>query len=139
MTEQEKQNKAIVIRFNKEVLEKGNIDVINEVIHPDFINHTAPASARGPQGIIDFTINILQKSLSGIRVEIHDQVLEDEKVVTRKTISGTHIAAFMGIPASGREVTISIIDIIILKDGQYTDHWSIRDLQDVIEKSLGRL
>lgn len=136
MTEQEKQNKETVLRFNKEVLENGNIDAIHEIIHPDFINHSLKGSAHGPQGIIDFTINILHKALTDIKVEIHDQVFEDSKVVTRKTIYGTHIDNFMGVEPSGKRVAIGIIDIIILSNGQYTEHWSIRDLSDLQKPSL---
>jgi predicted ester cyclase len=135
MTAQEKLNKEIVLRFNKEVLENGNIDAIYEIIHPGFINHTAKGSAPGPQGIIDFTVNVLHKALTDIKVEIHDQIFEDDKVVTRKTIYGIHIDTFMGIAPSGKKAGIGIIDIITLKEGQYTDHWSIRDLQDLIAKS----
>lgn len=135
MTEQEKLNKETVLRFNKEVLENGNIDAIYEIIHPDFINHTAKGLAPGPQGIIDFTVNVLHKALTDIKVEIHDQVIENDKVVTRKTICGTHVDTFMGIAPSGKTAGISIIDIITLKDGQYTNHWSIRDLQDLIAQS----
>lgn len=135
MTKQEIQNQNTVLRFNREVLEEANVDAIHEIIHPDFINHTAPNLAPGPQGIIDFTINVLHKAISNINVEIHDQVVEDQKVVTRKTIRGIHTGTFIGIPASGKEVAIGIIDIIYLKDNKYTDHWSIRDMQDVINKS----
>jgi len=135
MTEQERLNKATVLRFNKEVLEEGSIEAINRIIHPDFINHTVPGSAKGPQGIIDFTVNILHKALQDVKVEIHDQIVEGDKVVTRKTISGIHIGSFMGVQPSGKRADIKIIDIITLKDGQYTDHWSIRDTQDLVNKT----
>jgi predicted ester cyclase len=135
MTAQERLNKAVVFRFNKEVLEEGNIDSINEIIHPEFINHTAPGSVKGPKGIIDFTVNILRKALVDIKVEIHDQVVERDKVVTRKTITGIHVGPFMGIQPSNKRVDLRIIDIIALREGQYTDHWSIRDIQDLVNKS----
>ena len=136
MTAQEESNKATVLRFNRDVLENGSIDAINEIISPDFINYTAPpGTPNGPQGIIDFTINMMHKALTGISVQIHDQVIEGDKVVTRKTIYGTHIGNFMGVAPSNEPVAINIIDIITLKNGQYTGHWSIRDAQDMINKS----
>ncbi|MDP9077516.1 MAG: ester cyclase [Bacteroidota bacterium] len=134
MTEQEKQNKEVVLRFNREVLEKGSVDAINEIIHVDFINHTMPGSARGPQGIIDFTI-MLHNALKDVKVEIHDQVIEDNKVVTRKTISGTHVDTFMGIAPSGKRGSINIIDIIALTNGRYAEHWSIRDTSGLVNPS----
>jgi len=136
MAEQEQINKQIVLRFNKEVMEKGNVEVLNEIIHPDFINYSAaPGVHTGRQGIIDFTINGMHKALTGVSVEIHDQVAENDKVVTRKTIHGTHIGTFMGIRPSQKRVQIKIIDIVTLKDGRYMAHWSVRDVQDLINKS----
>ena len=136
MTEQEKLNKELVLRFNKEVMGQGNISTLTEIIHPDFINHTAPAGiAKGPQGIIDFTINILHKALQDIEVIIHDQVVEGDKVVTRKTIRGRHIAPLLGVQPSGVVVDINIIDIIVVKNNQYVEHWSIRDIADMMSKS----
>ena len=136
MTAQEELNKATVLRFNREVLENGSIDAINEIISPDFINYTAPpGTPNGPQGIIDFTINAMHKALTGISVQIYDQVIENDKVVTRKTIYGTHIGNFMGVAPSNEPVAINIIDIITVKNGQYVEHWSMRDAQDMINKS----
>jgi len=136
MTAQEELNKATVLRFNREVLENGSIDAINEIISLDFINYTAPpGTPNGPQGIIDFTINGMHKALTGISVQIHDQVIENDKVVTRKTIFGTHIGNFMGVAPSNEQVAIKIIDIITVINGQYTEHWSMRDAQDMVDKS----
>ncbi|MBS1532670.1 MAG: ester cyclase [Bacteroidetes bacterium] len=135
MTDLERQNKEIVLRFNREALEQGKIDVVNEIIGEDFVNHTMPGSPKGPQGIIDFITNVLHKGLKNIVVDIHDQVVEGDKVVTRKTIRGVHTDVFMGIKPGGTEVSVQIIDIVTLKDGKYTDHWGLRDIQDVINKS----
>lgn len=132
----EQLNKEVVLRFNHEVLAKGSLEALYEIVHPNFINHTAvPGINNGLQGIVDFTVNGLHKALTDIRIDIHDQVAEGNKVVTRKTIRGTHVGPFMGIAASGQEVGIDIIDIIALLDGRYMEHWSIRDASDITAKS----
>jgi predicted ester cyclase len=135
MTKEETINKEVVLRFNEEVIEKANHDAIIEIIHPDFINHTAPqGSAQGQQGIIDFFATF-HKAITDIKVEIFDQVVRDNKVVTRKAIHGIHSDALMGIAPSGKKIQINIIDIVTLEDGRYTDHWSIRDMQDLVNKA----
>ena len=139
MTEQELANKNTVLRFNKEVMQQGNVGTLYEIIHPDFINHTAPpGTAAGPQGILDFTVNIMHKALVEREVIIHDQVVEGDKVVTRKTIRGRHIAPLLGVEPSGEIVDINIIDIITLKNNQYMEHWSIRDISDMMNKSFNQ-
>jgi len=47
---------------------------------------------------------------------------------------GTHQAEFFGVPASGKKVLMEVIDIIRLKDGKFTDHWSVVDWQGVIQQ-----
>jgi predicted ester cyclase len=135
MTEQEL-NKAVVIRFNREVLEQGNFTTYQEIVSPDFINHTAPAGTdNGFQATFDFVDQVVRKAFPDLRMEIKNMVAEGNKVFTHKLLHGTHIGEFMGIKGSGKQVVIPTMDIIYLKDGIYTDHWAIRDIQDVLKKA----
>lgn len=135
MTEQEL-NKAVVIRFNREVLEQGNFTTYQEIVSPDFINHTAPAGTdNGFQATFDFVDKVVRKAFPDLRMEIKNMVAEGNKVFTHKLLHGTHTGEFMGIKGSGKQVVIPTMDIIYLKDGIYTDHWAIRDIQDVLKKA----
>ena len=54
-------NKAIVTRFNREVIEQGNMDSFNELVAHDVINHSAPpGSSTGADGMVNFLFNILR-------------------------------------------------------------------------------
>lgn len=128
-------NKAIVLRFNKEVIEQKNIQAFNEIISPDFINHAAPnGMSRGPEGMISFFENVLWKALKEIKVEIHDQIAEADKVMTRKTIHGIHIGEFLGVPAFNKNIQINIIDIVRLKNEKYVEHWRSWDSASIISQ-----
>jgi len=63
---------------------------------------------------------------------LHDQIAEGDKVVTRKTISGTHQGVFLGVPPTGRRITIRVTDIVRIKNGQYVEHWGNADLHGAI-------
>ena len=127
------QNKAIVVRFNKEFIEQGNINSFNELISDSVINHSAPpGSSTGPDGMMYFLQHILRKGFSDIKVEIFEQVAEKDLVTSRKKITGTHTGEIMGIPVSNKNVTINVIDIIRLKDGKYEEHWGASNFSDVI-------
>lgn len=66
-------NKAVVIRFNKEFLEEGNVDVLEEIIADDFINHTAEILVPDNlEGLKQF-IGRLHKGFSDIYIDIHKQ------------------------------------------------------------------
>ena len=59
---------------------------------------------------------------------------KNDKVTTYKTFIATHKGEFFGIPASGKKVFMQVIDIIRLKDGRFTDHWSVLDWQAVMQQ-----
>ena len=127
------QNKTIVRRFNKEFIEGGNMDSFNELIAPDFFNHTAPpGSSTGPEGVVYFFNHLLKPSFSNFRVEIYDQVAEGDKVTTRKAFHAKHTAEFFGVPACNRDVIMNVIDIIRLEEGKFRDHWGILDMQGLM-------
>jgi predicted ester cyclase len=124
MTEQEK-NKAVVLRFNKEFIEKGDLQAFEEIVAADFVNRSAFAIGASPgrEGVRDYIIEVLHKALSDIKVEIYEQIAEGDTVVTRKAITGIQTNEFMGQPASGKRVAMYLIDIVKLKNGQYAEHW----------------
>jgi len=129
------QNKATVCRFNKEFIEAGNMNSFNEIMDPSFINHTAPAGVpKGPEGVMYFFNHFLKPAFHDLTVSINDQVAEGDKVTTYKTFTATHKGDFLGITASGRKVTMEVIDIIRLKDGKFTDHWNVLDWQAVMQQ-----
>ncbi len=127
------QNKAIVLRFNKEVIEQGNLTSFKELVNDDVINHSAPpGSSKGGDGMIHFLMNLLRKGFPDVKVEIFDQVAEGDRVTTRKALHGTHTGEFMGIAPSNKKVVINVMDIIRLKDGKYAEHWGMSNLTDVV-------
>lgn len=125
MSTLQEQNKAVVTRFNKEFIEKGNVQAFEKLIAPDFVNRSAATLgiSAGRDGIKDYVLNVLHKALTDITVEIYDQVAEGDTVVTRKAIIGTQVGEFMNMPASGKRITMYLIDMVNVKDGQYTEHW----------------
>ena len=127
------QNKQLVIRFNKEYVEKGDRKSFEELVAEDVVNHSAPpGTSKGPDGMIHFLQDILRTGFPDLSVEIFDQVAEGDLVTTRKAIHATHSGDFMGIPPTGKKVIINVIDIIRLRQGKYIEHWGMSNLSEVI-------
>jgi predicted ester cyclase len=126
-------NKEVVRRFNREVIEQGSQAAFEELMHADFVNHTAPPGMpSGPGGMWHMFANVLRPALADLTVELHDQLEEDDRVVTRKTIRGTHRGEFFGIAATGRSVEIQVIDIVRVREGRYFEHWGVNTLGAVL-------
>ena len=127
------ENKEVVRRFNIEVIQNGSEVAFQALMSPDFINHAAPPGMpQGPESMWDTFEKVLRPALSNLKIVIHDQIAEADKVTTRKTISGIHSGTLLGVPATGRELTISVIDIVRIEGGRYAEHWGLNTLSNVI-------
>ncbi|CDM62223.1 MULTISPECIES: ester cyclase [Rhizobium] len=126
-------NKEVVRRFKIEVIQNGNEDEFHALMASDFVNHAAPSGMpNGPQSMWNTFQNILRPALSDMKVTIHDQIAEGDRVTTRKTISGIHSGTLMGIRATGKDVAISVIDIVRVQEGKYAEHWGLNSLSNVL-------
>ncbi len=127
--------KQVVQRFNQEVIQGGSRAAFDELVAADFVNRSAPAGApEGPEGLWTTFDRVLRPALSDLRVTIHDQVCEGDKVTTRKTVSGRHTGALLGVPPTGREVAIEVIDIVRVQGGQYVEHWGLNTLPSLLTR-----
>jgi predicted ester cyclase len=128
-----KNNKAVVRRFNQEVIGQGNVDSFNALLDDRFVNRSAPAGMdNGLQGMIWFFNEVLRPAMPDLKVVIHDQVAEGDMVTTRKTISGTQTGPLLGAPATGRSISIEVIDMVRVKNGKYVEHWGITTLPELL-------
>lgn len=128
------ENKAIVHRLVKEAQEGGRLQIINELVSPDFVDHSAwpgiPATREGVAQIF----GMFHAALPDLHVVIHDEIAEADRVATRKTLQGTHKGDLLGVPPTGNTIAIEVIDILRLKDGQVTDHWSLVDRHGLLQQ-----
>ena len=128
------QNKVIVRQFVEEAQSQGNLGAIDEFMIPEFVDHSAfPGFSPNREGVRQL-FGALRAAFPDLQAIIHDQVAEGDKVVTRKTLHGTHQGEFMGIPPTGKQVAFGIIDILRLADSQLTDHWCEIDLLGLLQQ-----
>ncbi len=67
-------------------------------------------------------------------VNIDLEIAEGDLVTCYETWSGTHSGTFLGIPASGKQVSFAAVDIIRVADGQFVEHWGITDVMGFMEQ-----
>jgi predicted ester cyclase len=72
-----------------------------------------------------------------MHVTIHDQIAEGDKVTTRKTVTGIHVGTLMGVEATGRTITVDVIDIVRVADGRYAEHWGMNTLAAALAQLKG--
>ena len=125
--------KSVVRRFNADVIEKGDRAAFERLIDPSFVNHSArPGTPNGPESMWQTFETVLRPALTGLTVTVHEQIAENDKVTTRKTVTGTHTGCLMGVEPTGRLVSIDVIDIVRVVGGRYVEHWGLNTLASVV-------
>jgi steroid delta-isomerase-like uncharacterized protein len=121
------ENKALVRRFVDEVQSAGNIDAIDELCSPEFVNHSAPSGMPPNREGVKQVTAMFRQALPDSYFTVEDMIAEGDKVATHKTFHGTHEGEFMGMPPTGRRVSMELIDIVRISEGRVVEHWSMGD------------
>lgn len=116
------ENKNIARRFNDEIWNEGNLDVVDEIVAADLVWHEI-----GINGVEAFNRNLtgLRTEFPDLSIITEDLVAEGDKVVARMTMQGTHAP-------TGKQATWTTIGILRIADGKIVEMWTNEDL-------LGRL
>jgi steroid delta-isomerase-like uncharacterized protein len=116
------QNKAVVSRFVEEVWENGNVDAIDALFTEDSILHDPTEDVRGPEAFKTYNERYLA-AFPDLQYEIQDMIAEDDKVVFRARMRGTHEGEFMGFEATGERFDAEGIIIARIEDGMIAERW----------------
>ena len=113
-------------RRSYDVLNQRNLALVDELYAPDIVDHNASMTIQGLEALKEFFSMYLTGS-PDLYFTIEDQVAEGDKVVTRYTARGTHLGPFMGIPPTGKHITVTGIGIIRVADGKIVEEWANGD------------
>lgn len=131
-------NKALMKRFVTEYQTNHDDAVLYELMSPDFVDHSAPPGLPAGREGVKVLFDAFHEAFEGFTAHIDDQVAELDKVVTRKAFHGRHVGDFMGLAGTGRDVSIQVIDIVRIADGQIAEHWNVVDELGLL-RQLGAL
>ena len=124
------QNKQSLQRFYDEVFNAGNLDVADELIAVDAVDHeeALPGTSGTTPQVIKQVVALFRSAFPDLRIMVHDLIGEGDKVVARITLSGTHQGEFLGMLPTGKPVDVQIIDILRYdNDGMMVEHWGVTD------------
>jgi predicted ester cyclase len=130
-------NKELVRRFYREVYVDWNMTLVDEVVSPQFVSHDWPEGApTGVQGFMNF-YSAIRTAVPDARYAVDDLIAEDDRVVVRWRLLGTHEGEFRGIAPTGRSITLKGIAIYRVQGGTLMERWVVSDLHGLLEELRG--
>jgi steroid delta-isomerase-like uncharacterized protein len=128
------QHKETLRRIYDEVFSKGNLGAVDELMAANYVLHgPGGTELKGPTGFKEF-VRTLRAAFPDVQVTVEDMVAEGSEVAHRATLRGSHQGEFMGIPATGRQVEVSITTISRFADGQEVEAWESLDTARIYQQ-----
>ena len=102
------ENRKLIEIYFEEVWSKGNLELIDEIISSDYINHT-PGGRKpipGPAGLKPI-VREMRKGFPDLHYEIKDLIITSDRVVARTTVRGTHVGQVWGLQPTLKKFEVS--------------------------------
>lgn len=124
-------NKATVERFC-DCMNTGDPEVIakaiNELVEPNaVIRMPLPIEATGASALKEVFLGLF-RTFPDLHITIEDLIAEEDKVVARRSVTGTQQGEYMGRPPTGKSVTYDEIFIFRLAGGRIAETWGVVDV-----------
>ena len=68
------------------------------------------------------------------QLTVEEIIADDTRIAFRSTLQGTHRDELFGISATGKKVTVGLVDIIHIRDGKFVEQWGGPDLLDLVQQ-----
>jgi predicted ester cyclase len=124
-------NKDKARRLMEEGFGQGRLEIVDEVLDPDFVCHD-PNSESGEvrgAGTIKHEIEWFRNAVPDLTYTVVDQVAEGDKVVTRYTAGDTHQGEFFGVAPTGNRIEMSGMQVDRFDEsGKMAEEWVEYDL-----------
>jgi predicted ester cyclase len=127
-------NKAVARRFYEEVFNQKKTAAIDEFFAPTIVDHAAPPGTPGGIEGQHQLIGMYLTAFPDMHLTVEDMIAEGDKVVTRLTSRGSHQGEFMNIPPTGKQVTVTVIDMLRIAGGKFVEHWLEMDTLGLLQQ-----
>ncbi len=122
------ENKELVRRFYREVINEQRVDAIDELLSEDFVHN---GEARGREGQ-KLAVGAFLSAFPDLRNEIELILAEDDLVAAHQTWTGTHDGEFAGVAATGKHVSFRSTAVLRVADGRIAQAWDIVDVAGLL-------
>ena len=121
------QNKNTVASFIDALFTKGDFGAVDEYLAEDFVDHDPPMGGPASREGMRQAGAMFRAAFPDWHSDLNFLVEEGDLVVENFTASGTQRGQILGVPASGRTVSLPGINIWRVRDGRIVERWGRLD------------
>ncbi|MDP1573775.1 MAG: ester cyclase [Coxiellaceae bacterium] len=132
-------NKILIQRYFEEAWNQGKLEVLDEIIDQNYINHSpgSPNPEPGPKGLKPI-ISAIRKGFPDLHFEIKNMVVTDDQVAIHSVMHGTHTGELFGMAPTGKKVAVNQMQIERIKNEKIVEHWRQSDDMGMM-RQLGQI
>ncbi len=110
----------------------GNFDALEALVTPDFVHHGPglPPDVAGLKQVLP----AFRTAFPDFNVTVEEIIAEGDKVFDRVAWRATHQGELMGIPPTGKQVTVQEMHICRIADGKVAERWSQWDALGMMQQ-----
>jgi steroid delta-isomerase-like uncharacterized protein len=129
-----KRTDFLINRIFEEAFNKGNLAVVDELVSPDHLTHTAFSRVtNGPKGF-KYLVTVFRSAFPDLHCTVEDEIREGDKFSAHWTMRGTHKGLFLGNPPTGRTVVVQGIIFARTENGQIVEDWTLLDEMGILQQ-----
>jgi len=127
---------AFMTTWFDEVWNNGRLDAIEELFAEDGVMHglgEAGGDVTGPAAFRPF-VERLRGAFPDIEVKVELVIDDGEHIASRWVATMTHKGDHLGVPASGKRVSVTGMSMARLRDGKMVEGWNNWDMLALMQQ-----
>lgn len=125
-------NRELLERYITEVWKKGNPAAVEQFAAESFQRHTSPGAKPLDRRAQIERLKAFRTAFPDITIEVEDVVDDGDLIAFRSIMRGTHQGEFLGIAPTGNQVTVGLVDMVRVADGEFVEQWGGPDMLDLL-------
>jgi steroid delta-isomerase-like uncharacterized protein len=120
-------NRETYLRELEHVVNAGRMELVDELIAEDYVNHSATPGAPQGRAAIRGYLAIMKRAFPDRKVKNEMLLCAGDYVIVRSTVTGTSQGPYFGRPPTGRSFSVMGTDIYLVRDGKLRGRWGNED------------
>ena len=121
-------SKALMWRITNEIWNEGRLELIDELIAEDLVDHVeAPGLEGSGRSRYRASVEMARAAFPDYQNPLDFVFGEGAFAVSYGRNTGTHQGEFFGIPPTGRKIDVPTFGILRFENGQAVERWGLAD------------